>query len=883
MKYRRALVLLEQPEEDAGPALASLRRVAPALDRLVLAVRVASPLLGWLTQEPAGEPARRLEALRAQAAGVAASLEVLPMPELSAKALTELALAEGLELLVVGERTMRTLAAVNELRRGARVAVLFAGPRAGAAIARVACFAENHRARAMLRPFLRDHLDDSARVILLAPRERSSQALASMLEVTGIHARVEDGPAGPGSLRELLESGGAGSSADLLVVARLPTAAAFGPAWPVPVLLLPPELSSRPFTQRAIDVPDLLDDGGPLRARVDQLATVGDLAPLGDQDVCFVTQGRVVATVALREGECELPAGLAAGALGVFRAGTTPVDPVAAVEQRVTVVRAGPRPVIVHDAAVGDEVLRGLAQLAGPPPPELLAVRLRPTLSCRAVRQRQRALGLAPRVLDARAVLDEGPALDVSEVNDPVRLARVAARLRSAGFEVAAIVHRGSIHPEARGFATLSEPELLGGAKAVLGPALPQPTAVSAPIAGNRIELELDNVLARRWLLEAIGQSQESICFQVYMALDDDVGAPVERALGEAGAHGVKVRVLVDSLHGLHGSFGVTNPLLERLSRRPGVELRVVGPLTAMPSLAELKQRDHRKLTVVDGRLALLGGRNLSHEYYTGFEEVALTPGATWRAVPWLDAGARVEGPVVGALAASFLEAWVGAGGEPFEPVTPPPVGASAARAIIHRGLRDANTLETYRQLIDGARSHLNLVNGFPLVLELQHALLRAIRRGVRVRVLAGHTTPMHDGQPFRGPWAGLRVAAGELVYSRLDPLIEAGGEVFTYAVQHRPGWAPGLERVEPHVHAKVMTVDGRFCSVGSANFDVTSAYWESELILLVEDPAQVAPYEAQIDACLAHSVRLGPANPTWEQRARRRAWMRHWPGVLSV
>ena len=88
--------------------------------------------------------------------------------------------------------------------------------------------------------------------------------------------------------------------------------------------------------------------------------------------------------------------------------------------------------------------------------------------------------------------------------------------------------------------------------------------------------------------------------------------------MADAGARGVTVRVLVDSLHGLHGSFGLRNPLLERLSARPGVDLRVSKPITRPPSLEELKQRDHRKLVIVDGELALLGGRNLSHEYYAG-------------------------------------------------------------------------------------------------------------------------------------------------------------------------------------------------------------------------------------------------------------------------
>ena len=55
--------------------------------------------------------------------------------------------------------------------------------------------------------------------------------------------------------------------------------------------------------------------------------------------------------------------------------------------------------------------------------------------------------------------------------------------------------------------------------------------------------------------------------------------------------------------------------------------------------------------------------------------------------------------------------------------------------------------------MIDTAESHVYTVNGFPLVLEIQHALLRALRRGVRVRTLFGNLTPTHEGTPFHGPW----------------------------------------------------------------------------------------------------------------------------------
>ena len=318
-------------------------------------------------------------------------------------------------------------------------------------------------------------------------------------------------------------------------------------------------------------------------------------------------------------------------------------------------------------------------------------------------------------------------------------------------------------------------------------------------------------------------------------------------------------------------------------SKRPGVTLRVSRPITGVPSLVDLKQRDHRKLAIIDGAIGLVGGRNLSHEYYTGFHEVELTPATPWRQVPWLDAGARVEGPAVAALEDSFRAAWIETGGPTFAIAEQPPAGDTNVRVVVHHGLEDAATLETYLALIDTARSHVYAVNGFPLILEVQHALLRALQRGVRVCTLFGNLTPTHGNKPFEGPWARARTAATQMVHSRMDALVAAGAEAYQFAVPEQPGWRPGLGPVHSHVHAKVMSIDGRICAVGSANLDFTAGYWESELVLVVEDSAVATALEAHIEALLLTRTGSIAMTPAWKQAASHRQWMRHWPGMLSV
>lgn len=879
MKYRRAVFLVE-PGEDPAPAFGVLRRVAPQLERLLVLAPLPDSDSSWLGGEPAAERREAtLQNLRGASTGVAPHVDVQLAPELRREALAALCAAEEIDLIVFGSRTLKSASVAAAQRSRLPVAVLWAqaAPATGP-IEHIGCVALDERSRAAIGAFLRDHADPSVHVAALALSDLASEELATALQVAGIRATVEVASLGAvASTRQWLDGWARQRPLDLLVFARIPGALLLSPLSTAPVLLLPPLAPHKQAGRGVIDVPDLVDEGGPIRVRIDRAATAGNLVSVPDQSFAFVSGGRVAATVTTAGGEAVLPAGLGVTSVGVYRTGDGDgADPLASIEDRVAVLRPGDRPLVVFDSELSEESLRALARAQGPSAAEPLAVRLRPVRSCRATRRRLRAAGLPARVLDARIVLDEGEALDVSAALDPVRLARVAAALRRAGFPVTAMAHQGPARPLVDGFAVLSGPTLEAEA-----PGAPSASASSSD--GNRIQIEMDNATARRWLLEAIEQSRQTLHLQVYMAQDDDVGRAVEAALSSAGARGVTVRVLIDSLHGLHGSFGAHNPLLERLAARPGVELRTLRPITELPSLADLKQRDHRKLVVADGRLALLGGRNLSHEYYTAFGEVAITSASPWRSIPWLDAGARVEGPAVAALSRSFLDAWIEAGGAPFEVVAPPPAGASRARVVVHRGLRDARTLEAYLELIETARSHVTLVNGFPLLLEIQHALVRALGRGVRVRTLIGHLTPTHGGHPFSGPWSAARNLATELVHSRMDPVVAAGGEAYLFARHEVPGWEPGLGVVYPHVHAKAMSADGLRCAVGSANLDVTASYWESELLLVVEDAALARAFEAELDAILATSMPVDRDDPAWRQHAKRRAWMRHWPGVLSA
>jgi phosphatidylserine/phosphatidylglycerophosphate/cardiolipin synthase-like enzyme len=201
---------------------------------------------------------------------------------------------------------------------------------------------------------------------------------------------------------------------------------------------------------------------------------------------------------------------------------------------------------------------------------------------------------------------------------------------------------------------------------------------------------------------------------------------------------------------------------------------------------------------------------------------------------------------------------------------------------VVHHGLRDAYTVEAYLALIETARSHIYAVNGFPLLLEIQHALLRALRRGVRVRTIFGNLTPKYGEESFKGPLAAARTVATSFVHSRMDALIAEGGDCYEFVVPHQEGWDSAVREIRPHVHAKAMSADGRVCAIGSANLDITAGYWESELLLVVEDETITRAVEARFEQLTAVSHRMDRNDPSWRRQADLREWMRYWPGLLS-
>ncbi|MEZ4450332.1 MAG: phosphatidylserine/phosphatidylglycerophosphate/cardiolipin synthase family protein [Nannocystaceae bacterium] len=410
--------------------------------------------------------------------------------------------------------------------------------------------------------------------------------------------------------------------------------------------------------------------------------------------------------------------------------------------------------------------------------------------------------------------------------------------------------------------------------------------SASAPVAGNHCEVELDNRRARERIFAAIDGAERSVHLQFYILSPGLFTERLAVHLIRRARAGVAVRLIVDALYSTQDVLGLRNPIVEGLAREPGIAIVAAAPIAGDGiKAAAFKRRDHRKMIVVDGRVAFIGGRNCGDEYYTGFDECPITDFTPHERVPWVDAHVEVSGPLCAAIERAFLAGWREGGGaaadEAPSPESIPPAGTTRARLVLHEGLVDTNTLGGYEAIIDAARDHVFILNDFPILGVLADALVRAIGRGVRLRILTGSAVARRgDGTMLRGPLH--RELFEYMTKQRMEPLIRAGAEVYEYATPPLPEIVAHGGVVRPYVHAKVMSADGRIASVGSANLDATASYWEHEMNVLIEDAAVVGPLERTIEAMIAGSYRLDLHSEYWRREARQREVAATlWPEVL--
>jgi cardiolipin synthase A/B len=338
--------------------------------------------------------------------------------------------------------------------------------------------------------------------------------------------------------------------------------------------------------------------------------------------------------------------------------------------------------------------------------------------------------------------------------------------------------------------------------------AVEQSVSDSPLLTGNRVRLLQDGPDTYRAMFAAIAAARDHINMETYILEDDEVGKRFMDALVEKQQQGVQVNLIYDSV----GTLGTPAAFFERL-RDSGIrtlEYNPVNPATARAGW-DVNGRDHRKLLIVDGQTAFLGGINISSVYSAGSSRRQPKTSPDGKQ-PWRDTDLQIEGPVVAELQKLFLATWQEQQGEPLAPRNfyPPlqPQGHDVVRAM-GSSPDDAYSLiyVTLLSAIACAETEIWLTNAYfvpdPQVLA---ALKAAVARGVDVRlVLPGKTD------------SALVFHAGRSYY---DELLQDGVVIY--------------ERRDALLHSKTAVIDGVWSTVGSTNLDWRSFLHNQELNAVV-------------------------------------------------
>jgi phosphatidylserine/phosphatidylglycerophosphate/cardiolipin synthase-like enzyme len=413
-------------------------------------------------------------------------------------------------------------------------------------------------------------------------------------------------------------------------------------------------------------------------------------------------------------------------------------------------------------------------------------------------------------------------------------------------------------------------------------------TTESRLVAGNSFHAELDNEEARKRLFAAFDEAVATIHIQFYIVRPSAFTEHLIVKLIQRARAGVRVRFMVDALYSDEEVLGRLNPLILSLRGEDNIEVLAVNPIGShkQVDVYRLKKRDHRKLVIIDGRLAFVTGRNAGDEYFSGFDEVPVHDNTRHESIPWLDAHVEVSGPLVREVQETFLHTWDVQGGAaipPDESVFPElaPAGSSSGRLVVHRGLAETNGLAMYEAMFDVAEKHVYIVNDFPIVPALERAIHRLLARNVSVKLLTGSATARRDdGTFFPAPLH--RTLFEYMVKGKLEPLLQAGVQVYEFVPPPSPMIVARGGRIRPYVHAKLVSVDGLVTSIGSANLDATASFWESEANIVVQDAEFASGVEATLQKLIDGSVELDPESEYWKrERAQRAVVATLWPGTF--
>jgi cardiolipin synthase len=337
---------------------------------------------------------------------------------------------------------------------------------------------------------------------------------------------------------------------------------------------------------------------------------------------------------------------------------------------------------------------------------------------------------------------------------------------------------------------------------------------------GNALTVYHETEQAYNALLAAIAEARQYVHLEYFILRSDATGDRLVELLSHKAKEGVEVRLLYDAMGCLHLKRRTLRRLVEA-----GGQASAFLPINPFHSLIRINLRNHRKITVVDGRIGFTGGMNIGDEY------LGKSPHFGY----WRDSFLRLEGPAVSDLQRVFAEDWEFARHETLDETTydpsQPPAGDVSVQIADSGPDQELNTIrEIYFLAVVSARRRLWIASPYLVPDNGLFDALRAARyRGVDVRILT-LLRPDH----YISYYAGLYYAADLLPY---------GVKIYLY----RKGM----------MHAKLMMVDGRWGMIGSANLDNRSLHLNFEVGCMLYDEDQVEKLEEVYQHDLEDAVPL--------------------------
>ncbi len=356
---------------------------------------------------------------------------------------------------------------------------------------------------------------------------------------------------------------------------------------------------------------------------------------------------------------------------------------------------------------------------------------------------------------------------------------------------------------------------------------------------GNRVTLLVDGLATYAAMFKAVESARDHINLETFIMedIEDEMGRKFGDLLLQKREAGVQVNVIYDSV----GSYTTPAAFFQRL-RDGGIEVVEFNPINPLKARGKwrLAKSDHRKMLIVDGKVAITGGVNISQVYSSGPSGSREQEKAQ---MPWRDTDVQIEGPAVTEFQKLFLDTWQSQKGPKLAERNYFPVQKQEGQALVGvlgstPGEANRLTFIMYVAAITFAENSLHMTNAY-FVPDRQtvEALADAAQRGVDVKIILPGTTD-----------SSLAQFAGEYFYSGL---LKSGVKLY--------------KRRNALLHAKTLVIDGVWSTVGSTNMDFWSFSSNDEVNAVILNREFAAEMEEMFAGDLAQSDQV-----RWEEWRKR-------------